>query len=150
MLMVDDWNQRQKWKITTFTFYIHELFPQSIVILSTIQEKEMATHCSILAWRIPWTKEPDGLQSMGSQRVGHDWVTSTFPFTRPVWPASKSWERKGHRHREDYAKRRQRLERCCHRPRNVWGHKKLEGRGLQGGLRGTMALLTPWFWTSRL
>ena len=35
-------------------------------------EKEMATHSSTLAWRIPWTKEPDGLQSMGSQRVGHD------------------------------------------------------------------------------
>ena len=35
-------------------------------------EKEMATHSSILAWRIPWTEEPDGLQSMGSQRVEHD------------------------------------------------------------------------------
>ena len=35
-------------------------------------EKEMATHSSILAWRIPWMAEPGGLQSMGSQRVGHD------------------------------------------------------------------------------
>ena len=35
-------------------------------------EKEMATHTSILAWRITWTVEPDGLQSMGSQRAGHD------------------------------------------------------------------------------
>ena len=35
-------------------------------------EKEMATHSSILAWIIPWTEEPGGLQSMGSQRVGHD------------------------------------------------------------------------------
>ena len=35
-------------------------------------EKEMATHSSILAWRIPWRKEPGRLQSMGSQRVGHD------------------------------------------------------------------------------
>ena len=35
-------------------------------------EKEMAAHSSILAWRIPWTEEPDGLQSTGSQRVGHD------------------------------------------------------------------------------
>ena len=34
-------------------------------------EKGMATHSSILAWRIPWTEEPGGLQSMGSQRVGH-------------------------------------------------------------------------------
>ena len=35
-------------------------------------EKGMATHPSILAWRIPWTEEPGGLQSMGLQRVGHD------------------------------------------------------------------------------
>ena len=35
-------------------------------------EKGMATHSSILAWRIPWTEEPGGLQSMESQRVGHD------------------------------------------------------------------------------
>ena len=35
-------------------------------------ETEMATHSSISAWRIPWTEEPDGLQSMGLQRVGHN------------------------------------------------------------------------------
>ena len=35
-------------------------------------EEEMATHSSVLAWRIPWTEEPGGLQSTGSQRVGHD------------------------------------------------------------------------------
>ena len=35
-------------------------------------EEEMATHSSILAWRIPWAEEPGGLQSTGSQRVGHD------------------------------------------------------------------------------
>ena len=35
-------------------------------------EKGMATHSSVLIWRIPWTEEPGGLQSMGSQRVGHD------------------------------------------------------------------------------
>ena len=35
-------------------------------------EKEMAPHSSILAWKISWTEEPDGLQSMGSQRVGHN------------------------------------------------------------------------------
>ena len=35
-------------------------------------EKGMAIHFSILAWRIPWTEEPGGLQSMGSKRVGHD------------------------------------------------------------------------------
>ena len=41
-------------------------------------EKEMATHSSILVWRIPWTEEPGGLQSRGLQRVGLDWVTNTF------------------------------------------------------------------------
>ena len=44
-------------------------------------EKKMATHSSILAWRIPWTEEPSGLQSMGLQRVGHDWATSLSLFT---------------------------------------------------------------------
>ena len=38
-------------------------------------EKEMATHFSILAWEIPWTEEPGGIQSMESQRVGHDLAT---------------------------------------------------------------------------
>ena len=40
-------------------------------------EKGMATHSTILAWRIPWTEEPGGLQSIGSQRVRHDLNTST-------------------------------------------------------------------------
>ena len=43
-------------------------------------EESMATHSSILAWRIPWTEEPGRLLSMGSQRVRHDWVTNTFTF----------------------------------------------------------------------
>ena len=38
-------------------------------------EEQMATHSSNLAWRIPWTEEPSGLQSMGLQRVGHEWAT---------------------------------------------------------------------------
>ena len=41
-------------------------------------EKGMATHSSVLAWRIPWTEEPGGLQSMGLQRVRHYWVTNTL------------------------------------------------------------------------
>ena len=43
-------------------------------------EKKMATHSSILAWRTPWTEEPGGLESMGSQRVGQDWATNIFTF----------------------------------------------------------------------
>ena len=38
---------------------------------SILWRRELATHSSILAWRIPWTEEPGGLQSMGSKRVGH-------------------------------------------------------------------------------
>ena len=45
----------------TFTFHFHAL------------EKEVATHSSVLAWRIPGTGEPGGLRSLGSHRVGHDW-----------------------------------------------------------------------------
>ena len=45
----------------TFTFHFHAL------------KKEMATHSSVLAWRIPGTEEPNGLLSMGSHRVGHNW-----------------------------------------------------------------------------
>ena len=41
-------------------------------------EKGIAAHSSILAWRIPWKEELGGLQSMGSQRVGHNWATNTF------------------------------------------------------------------------
>ena len=71
----------------TFTFHFHAL------------EKEMATHSSVLAWRIPGTGQPDGLPSMGSHRVGHDWSylaaaadtcmyththTHTFKFALPI------------------------------------------------------------------
>ena len=40
-------------------------------------EEGMATHCSVLAWEIPWTEEPGGLQFMALQRVRHDWATNT-------------------------------------------------------------------------
>ena len=51
------------------------------------QEKATATHSSILAWRIPWTEEPGGLQTVGLQRVGHDWATKhthTHAHTYPM------------------------------------------------------------------
>ena len=53
-------------------------------------EKAMAPHSSTVAWRIPWTEEPDGLQSMGSPRVGHDWATSLSLFTFMHW--RKQWQ----------------------------------------------------------
>ena len=48
-------------------------------------EKAMAPHSSTLAWKIPWTEEPGGLQSMRSLRVGHDWATSLSLFTFMHW-----------------------------------------------------------------
>ena len=60
-----------------FTFHFHAL------------EKEMATHSSVLAWRIPWTEKPGRLQSMGSHRVGHDWsdlaAATGLRSTLPHW-----------------------------------------------------------------
>ena len=47
--------------------------------------KGMATHSGILAWRIPWTEEPGWLQSMGLQRVRHDWAINTFTFIFALW-----------------------------------------------------------------
>ena len=63
-----------------------------------ILEKRMATTYSILAWRIPWTDEPGGLQSMRSQRVRHDWVTKhadthTLSYSVEVHPGSH-WAKK--------------------------------------------------------
>ena len=55
----------------------------------TLAEKAMATHSSTLAW-IPWAEEPGGLQSMGSLRVGHDWVTSLSLFTFMHW--RRKWQ----------------------------------------------------------
>ena len=70
-------------------FWTTSLVAQTVKRLPTMQEtwvqslgqedsleKEMATHSSTLAWKIPWTEEPGRLQSVGSQRRGQDWVTS--------------------------------------------------------------------------
>ena len=51
------------------------------VTVHNFTEKAMATHSSTLAWKIPWTEEPGGLQSMGSLGVRHDWATSLSLFT---------------------------------------------------------------------
>ena len=52
-------------------------------------EKEMAIQSSILTWRIPWTQEPCALQSIGFQRVRHNWVTFTFTFI--CWALHSPW-----------------------------------------------------------
>ena len=69
----------------TFTFHFHAL------------EKEMATHSSVLAWRIPGTREPGGLPSMGSHRVGHYWsnlaaaAAMCFLAVKTVYPDHFYW-----------------------------------------------------------
>ena len=59
-------------------------------LYSPLSEKAMATHSSTLAWKIPWTEEPGRLQSMGSLRVGHNWVTSLSLFTFMHW--RRKWQ----------------------------------------------------------
>ena len=60
-------------------------------------EKGMATHSGILAWRIPWAEKPGGLQSMGLQRVGHDWareyahIKIQEPLALLPWKNPKQW-----------------------------------------------------------
>ena len=55
-------------------------------------EKEMVTHSSILAWRIPWTEEPGKLQSMGLQRVRHDRATNTLTHTHTHVHRGVGWD----------------------------------------------------------
>ena len=82
-------DQADKWKGQWFYMWRSALVAQRLKHLPAMQEtwvrslgpedpleKEMATHSSTLAWRIPWMDEPGGLQSTGSQRVGHNWATS--------------------------------------------------------------------------
>ena len=70
----------------TFTFHFHAL------------EKEMATHSSVLAWRIPGTEKPGGLPSLGSHRVGHNWrdlaaAAAANHMTIPVfWNTTQPWQ----------------------------------------------------------
>ena len=80
-----------EWKLTFFSHVAIAEFSKFVGILSAMQEtqvlslgwedpleEEIATHSNILAWKIPRTEEPGGLQSIGLQRVRHDWVTNTY------------------------------------------------------------------------
>ena len=82
-----------------FSITVIQVYGQRVKRLPTMREtqvwslgqedplkKEMATHSTTLAWKIPWTEKPGRLQSMGSQRVGHDWATSlnTHLMPQPV------------------------------------------------------------------
>ena len=59
-------------------------------IVETNTEKAMAPHSSTLAWKFPWMEEPGRRQSMGSQRVGHNWATSLSLFTFMHW--RRKWQ----------------------------------------------------------
>ena len=63
---------------------------QACLTLCDHIEKAMTPHFSTLAWKIPWTEEPGGLQSMGSLRVRHDWTTSLSLFTFMHW--RRKWQ----------------------------------------------------------
>ena len=67
---------------------MHKIWVQSLGRKNPL-EKEMTTHSSILAWKISWTEEPGGLQSMAQQRVGHDWATNTSNFFQQSARGSK-------------------------------------------------------------
>ena len=79
----------------TFTFHFHALEKMQLGkmgcgvkywrMLVWMMEKAVAPHSSTLAWKIPWTEEPGGLQSMGLLRVGHDWATSLSLSTFMHW-----------------------------------------------------------------
>ena len=72
-------------KASTFTFHFHAL------------EKEMATHSSVLAWRIPWTEKPGRLQPMGSHRVRHDWSDLVVVVAEPSHNLKK-WNSHNHKY----------------------------------------------------
>ena len=68
------------WAVSFFprpqSIYKLDMAPTHFNLIMFSVEKAMAPHSSTLAWKIPWTEEPGGLQSMGSRRVRHDWATS--------------------------------------------------------------------------
>ena len=89
MRWFNGWSNR-RWKNFSDYLWSHGM-AQTVKRLSTMQEtrvqsldwedlleKEMAIHSSTIAWKIPWTEAPGRLQSLGSQRVRHDWATSPF------------------------------------------------------------------------
>ena len=83
----------------------------------------MATHSSILAWRIPWTEEPSGLQSMESQRVRHDRVTNTFTSTCVSPSTSFMTNAKG---TSLGGKHKRKKKTCRNKPKAVLGREELQ------------------------
>ena len=88
------WRTLVSFHLKKYPFHLVDVKWYLIVVLICITllttEKAMAPHSSTLAWKIPWTEEPGELQSMGSQRVGHDWATSLSLFTFLHW--RRKWQ----------------------------------------------------------
>ena len=87
------WNFPDKIHILIFYHFVSQHFKTIFCWISffpSFEFKAMAPHSSTLAWKIPWTEEPGGLQSMGSWRVGHDWATSLSLFTFMHW--RRKWQ----------------------------------------------------------
>ena len=85
------WQEFIQYMFTVETIKFHKSRAYGIMFLIyTLMEKAMAAHSSTLAWKIPWTEESGRLQSMGSLRVGQDWVTSLLLFTLMHW--RRKWQ----------------------------------------------------------
>ena len=92
---LSNWTELKSLFINHPCFCLTPLFSKCINKSRKIElEKEMAIHSSTLAWKIPWTEEPDRLHPMGSQRVGHDWATSLHFTSLHVAIKKKSKEKK--------------------------------------------------------
>ena len=80
------------WCYYKWNIFLNVIFRLAIasVEITSFTLKTMAIHSSTLAWKIPWTEEPGRLQSMGSWRVGHDWVTSLSLFIFMHW--RRKWQ----------------------------------------------------------
>ena len=75
---------REAWQTTVYGVaknqtWLNDLAPTYYRTQEYSLEKEVATHSSILAWKVPWMEDPSGLHPVGSQRVGHDWAANTPP-----------------------------------------------------------------------
>ena len=91
------WTQLKQQHIAQFNYFNKPLLPITLNnehmirgSLGWVTEKAMAPHSGTLAWKIPWTEEPGALQSMGSLRIGHNWVTSVSLFTFMHW--RRKWQ----------------------------------------------------------
>ena len=83
-------SKKQNSNLLSINNYLCSTYTVLHACMPICSEKAMAPHSSTLAWKILWTEDPGGLQSMGSLRVGHDWATSLSLFTFLHW--RRKWQ----------------------------------------------------------